>query len=168
LLLLRRMMQKRVSFPRAYAGFRASGSREENELGEGRAFFRWLQKHDLGIEWSEKDVTPHPLFGDARAPRHDPRDEMARGLSFAIRPVEVQGRKIKLYVNDADMLGLFRMSYGEEVDFMELVSRYVQHRFKWESWRAPAPTFFDWVTSHGKKPQFRPGQIGLELGGMLR
>lgn len=161
LLLLRRVMPKKVSFQRAYTGWRLSGAREEAELGEGRAFFRWLQKHELSVDWKERDFSPHPYFCHPDAPVHDPDDEMARGLSFAIRPVDIEGRKIKLYVRDNDMLSLLQMPYGKEENFLELVMRYVASRFEWESWRAPAPTFLDWMVSHGKRPIFEVGQLGF-------
>lgn len=164
LILLRRIRPKRVSFARAYNGWRASGAGEEPELGEGRAFLRWLQKHDLGIEWKEKDFKPHPYFSQKNSPTHDPDDELARDLSFAIRPVKVGGRKIKLYVRDQDMLSLLSMPYGREEDFLELVMRYVAQRFEWESWRAPAPPFLDWVVGHGLRPVFGQGQLGFLIG----
>ena len=161
LLLLRRNMPDKVSFIRAYRGYRASGAKEERELGEGRAFLRWLQRHEISIEWKERDFRPHPFFCHSDAPRHDPTDEMAVDLSFAIRPVEVGGRKVKLYVGDNDMLNLLSMPYGNEADFLELVMRYVAQRFEWEGWRAPAPPFLDWVKSQGMKPRFVPGQLGF-------
>ena len=163
LILLRRLTPKRVSFSRAYAGWRASGAVEEKELGEGRAFLRWLQKHALSVEWKERDFTPHPFFNSSIAPKHDPRDEMARGLSFAVKPVSVIGRTVKLYVQDQDMMSLLSMPYGQEEDFLELVMSYVSQRFEWEAWRAPAPTFLNWIVSHGKRPLFLPGQLGLTL-----
>lgn len=163
LTLLRRLTPKRVSFQRAYTGWRASGASEERELGEGRAFLRWLQKHDLAIDWKESDFNPHPYFKQKNAPTHLPQDEMARGLSFAVKPVSVLGRIIKLYVRDEDMMSLLHMPYGREEDFLELVMEYVAQRFEWEGWRAPAPTFLDWIISHGKRPIFLPGQLGLSL-----
>ena len=164
LLLLRRTLPKKVSFSRAYTGWRASGAGEENELGEGRAFLRWLQKYHLSIDWSERDFSPHPYFSQKNSPRHDKGDDMAIGLSFAIKSVRVEKRTIKLYVRDEDMLSLLSMPYGKEEDFLELVMRYVAQRFEWEKWRAPAPTFLDWVVSHGKCPVFGPGQLGLLTG----
>ncbi len=163
LLLLRRRSPKQVSFARAFAGWRLSGAHEERELGSGRAFLRWLQKHHLAIEWKEKDFNPHPYFSQKNSPRHDDNDELAQGLSFAVRPVEVKGRKVKLYVQDKDMMSLLSMPYGDEEDFLELVMGYVAQRFEWENWRAPAPTFLDWVISHGKRPVFLTGQLGLHL-----
>jgi hypothetical protein len=154
-------MPKKVSFPRAYAGWLASGARESIELGEGRAFFRWLQKHELSIQWREKDFTPHPYFSNFQAPQHDPKDEMAQGLSFAIKPVMVEKRHVKLYVQDKDMLGLLNLPYGKDEDFLELVMRYVSQRFEWQSWKAPAPHFLDWVMSRGARPVFSEGQLGF-------
>lgn len=167
LLLLRRNVPKKVSFARAYAGWRAGGSKEEKELGEGRAFFRWLQRHHLSIEWKDTDFAPHPYFACPFAPKHASGDEMAIGLSFAIKPVEVIGRKVKLYVQDDDMLSILNMPYGVEEDFLELVMRYITQRFQWESWRAPAPKFLDWLTGQGKRAVFERGQLGFEVGHMI-
>lgn len=161
LYLFKRKLPKSVSFRRAYTGWRASGAKEEKELGESRAFIRWLQKHHLSVEWSQKDFYLHPLFQHPDSPSHDSEDEMSRGLSFAIRPVIVQDRKIKLYVKDEDILGLLNLSHGEDEDFLDLVSRYISYRFKWEKWRAPAPTFYDWVMAQGRRPVLAPGQIGF-------
>lgn len=163
LTLLRRNTPKKVIFSRAYAGWRLSGAWEERELGEGRAFLRWLQKHQLSIEWKERDFRPHPYFLLGATPHHDPQDEMARGLSFAVKPVSVSGRKVKLYIQDQDIMSLLSMPYGSEEDFLELVMQYVAQRFDWEGWRAPAPTFLDWLISHGKRPIFLPGQLGFSL-----
>ena len=154
-------MPTKVSFPRAYRGWRASGSREEAELGEGRAFLRWLQKHEISIDWEPRDFQPHPYFSHQDSPRHDPDDEMAKGLSFAVRPVRVAQRNVKLYVQDHDMLSLLSMPYGKEEDFLELVMRYVAQRFEWANWKAPAPPFLDWVVSQGSRPVFQGGQLGF-------
>ena len=162
LLLLRRRMPKMVSFQRAYTGWRASGATEEKELGQGRAFFRWLQKHELAVDWKERDFSPHPYFSQKDSPVHSTDDEMARGLSFAIKPVKVNGRIVKLYMRDEDILGLLNMPYGKEEDFLELVMSYVAQRFEWEAWRAPAPPFLDWIVSHGKRPVFLQGQLGFK------
>lgn len=161
LLILRRDLPKKVSFKRAYEGWRASGAREEAELGEGRAFLRWLRKHHLSIDWKKSDFKPHPYFSSVDSPTHDPNDEMAKGLSFAIKPIVVGERKVKLYLRDEDMLRLLSMPYGDDEDFLELVMRYVAQRFEWEKWRAPAPTFLDWMISHGKRPVFGQGQVGF-------
>jgi hypothetical protein len=161
ILLLRRQMDNKVSFVRAYRGWRASGSREERELGEGRAFFRWLQKHQISIDWKEEDFRPHPYFTHPNSPTHDPNDEMSKEMSFCVRPVQVQGRNVKLYIQDTDMVSLLNMPYGNEEDFLELVMRYVAFRFQLESWRAPAPYFLNWVTNQGVRPIFSPGQVGF-------
>lgn len=163
LLLFKRKMEKEVSFVRAYRGWRASGAIEEQELGEGRAFLRWLMKHELSIQWKKKDITINPLLSGENSPCHDPADEMAQNLSFAIRPVEVGRRAVKLYVQDNDMLSLLGLPYGEEEDFLGLVKRYVAQRFEWEKWRAPAPPFLDWVTTLGKRPRLSSGEVGLAL-----
>jgi hypothetical protein len=161
LLLLRRNMPKKVSFQRAYTGWRASGAKEVAELGEGRAFLRWLQRHELAIDWCERDFSPHPYFSQSNAPKHDARDELAWSHSFAVKPVNVKGRNVKLYVRDEDMVSLLNMPYGQEEDFLELVMRYITQRFEWEAWRAPAPPFLDWIVSHGKRPVFLSGQLGF-------
>lgn len=154
-------MPTKVSFTRAYRGWRASGYAEEKELGEGRAFLRWLQKHEISIDWKERDFSPHPYFCQKESPRHDPNDEMAQGHSFVVRPVRVGQRNVKLYVQDHDMLSLLSMPYGREEDFLELVMRYVAQRFEWQKWKAPAPPFLDWVVSQGSRPVFRAGQLGF-------
>jgi hypothetical protein len=163
LLIMRRQVEKRVSFARAYCGWRNSGAHEEKELGEGRAFLRWLQKHHLSIGWIEKDFSPHPYFSGPDSPKHDKNDEMAKGLSFAIKPILVGEKKVKLYVRDEDVLSLLSLNYGNEVDFLELVKNYVSYRHEWEKWKAPAPLFLDWVVSHGKRPVFGMGQLGLDI-----
>ena len=163
LLLIRRRMPKTVSFARAYAGWRQGGAREEHELGEGRAFLRWLQRHELGIAWTAHDMVVHPYFTGPAMPWHDPQDETAQGLSFAIAPVTVTGRKVKLYVSDADILRLLSIDYGDDVHFLSLVERYVAHRHRLEHWNAPAPTLLDWLVSQGKKPLFLPGEMGFKL-----
>jgi hypothetical protein len=161
LLLLKRVTATRVSFARAYSGWRASGAREESELGEGRALLRWLQKYKLSIAWQEKDFQLNPLFCCPDSPFHFENDEMAQGLSFAIKPVSVSGRKVKLYVEDEDMLSLIGISHGDSKDFIELVMQYVSLRFEWEKWRSPAPPFKDWIISQGLRPSFSQGQVGF-------
>jgi len=162
LILLKRKTPKQVSFARAYAGWRHSGAGELQELGEGRAFLRWLQRHELSIAWKERDFLPHPFFREPDAPKHAPDDELAQGHSFAIRPVFVAGRSVKLYVKDNDILSLLNLPYGEEEDFLILVMSYITQRFEWQKWKALAPTFLDWVHSHGKRPIFQPGQLGFD------
>ncbi|MFP5457885.1 MAG: hypothetical protein ACLGG7_04050 [Bacteriovoracia bacterium] len=163
LLLLRRQMPKQVSFTRAYRGWRSSGAREERELGEGRAFLRWLQRHELSIAWESRDLKLHPYFTLPGAPTHAPDDEMAVGMSFAIAPVEVDGRRVKLYLADEDVLRLIHLPYGNDEDFLALVTEYVGQRRQWQLWKAPAPPFVEWLTSLGKKPFFKPGQLGFKL-----
>jgi hypothetical protein len=161
LLWLKHQASTSIAFSRAYSGWRISGAKEEQELGEGRAFLRWMQKRKIGVEWGEKDFCLSPLFSGPDAPTHAPDDELARGLSFAIRPVKVGERKIKLYVQDADMLGLLHLGYGKEDDFLELVKRYIAQRFQWEKWNAPAPGLLDWIKSSGQRPVFQSGQLGF-------
>lgn len=161
LLLLQRKMEKKVSFSRAYTGWREGGSREEHELGEGRAFLRWIQRHELGISWEEGDIALHPYFIDDQAPRHNPQDETAKGMHFAIAPIEVNGRRIKLYVEDQDMLRIIHTPYGRELDFGVLLKKYLMARLKWLEWQAPAPTLMEWLRSTGHKPLFSRGQLGF-------
>jgi hypothetical protein len=163
LLLLKRKGEKRVSFERAYRGWRASGAREEHELGEGRAFLRWLQHFDLSIQWQARDIKLHPYFTDPKAPKHDPHDETARGLSFAVAPVNVGDRRVKLYLKDEDVLRLLHLPFGHEHDFLALVTEYVGQRHQWQLWQAPAPPFIDWLTTQGKRPVFAQGQLGFKL-----
>jgi hypothetical protein len=163
LLLFKRVMTKKVSFARAYTGWKFASGNEEKELGQGRAFLRWLQKHELSIDWKENDFSVHYYLSSPDAPKHHPQDEMARDLSFAIRPVEVKGRKVKLYIQDHDMLSLLNLPYGNDEDFLELVMKYVTQRFEWETWRAPSPSFLDWVVSRGARPLFQQGQVGLRI-----
>jgi hypothetical protein len=133
----------------------------DRDLGEGRSFHRWLQLQQKSIIWKPHDIKLHPYFTDEASPKHDVNDEMAKDLSFAIRPVEVSGRKIKLYLQDEAVLGLISLKFGEEEDFIELVSLYIRMRFKWETWQAPAPTFLDWVKAQAKRPKFQSGQLGF-------
>jgi hypothetical protein len=167
LLLLKRQMPKQVSFERAYRGWRASGAKEERELGEGRAFLRWLQKHELSIAWEARDIELHPYFALPDSPRHDPQDETAYGLSFAVAPVKVGPRLVKLYLADEDVLRLLNLPYGHEMDFLTLVTEYVGQRHQWQAWQAPAPPFVEWLTNQGRKPVFKRGQLGFSLPAAL-
>lgn len=151
----------RVLFPMAYSKWINLGAPEIESLGEGRAFLKWLQASNISIAWRALDFKAHPYFCQKDSPMHDPDDEMAEGLSFAVKPVEVDGRKIKLYLQDDAMLSLLSLPYGQEEDFLELVMRYVSQRFMWEEWRAPAPPFLDWVHSMGMRPVFNRGQLGF-------
>lgn len=161
LLIFSRKMPKSVSFIRAYSGWRAGGAKDLNELGEGRAFFRWLQRHELSIQWRRDDFLIHPLFTGENAPKHDPDDDFAKGLSFALRPIQVQRRRVKLYLQDQDVLSLFRINSGEERDFLSLVEEYIEMRFSWDTSKLPAPGFLDWLKSKNKRPSFHQGQIGF-------
>ncbi len=163
LLILKRVMSKKVSFMRAYTGWVHSGGMSSEEMSEGRSFFRWLQKYSLSVEWSEEDFSLNHFFSSPRSPKHDPQDEMAKNLSFAIRPVRVQERNIKLYIEDQDILSLFNLSYGNDEDFLALVSEYVASRFQWAKWNAPSPSFLDWVKARGLRPVFQETQIGFSL-----
>lgn len=161
LLIFKRKMPKEVSFIRAYSGWRAGGAKDLQDLGEGRAFLRWLQRHELSIQWRRDDFLIHPLFTGENVPRHDPDDEFAKGLSFALRPVQVQRRAVKLYLQDEDVLSLMRLNSGEEKDFLSIVEDYVEMRFDWDTSKLPAPGFLDWVKSRRLRPAFRGGQMGF-------
>lgn len=161
--LLKHKSEKKLLFIDAYKQWVAEGSWIDRDLGEGRAFLRWLQKNKLSIEWKISDMKLHSYFSGEDAPKHDPDDELAFDLSFAVKPVEVDGRKVKLYLQDEAVLSLINMPYGEDQDFLELVSEYVRLRFQLEEWKAPAPPFLDWVKSQAKRPVFLGGQLGLSL-----
>ncbi|MCM2351004.1 MAG: hypothetical protein NDI69_13365 [Bacteriovoracaceae bacterium] len=163
LLLLKHKTKIKISFREAYLRWYLEESHSDRDLGEGKAFLLWLKKTNQSIAWKKTDYKLHRFFTDDNAPKHDPEDEMAEELSFAVRPVEVEGRKVKLYLQDDAVLNLINLSYGEESDFLGLVKNYVALRFKWESWRAPAPPFLDWVKSQAKRPVFLPGQLGFSL-----
>ena len=163
LLLLKRKMAKQVSYLRAYRGFRASEAKEERELGEGRAFLRWLMRHELSVAWESEDLLLHPYFAHKDAPRHDPADEMAGDMSFAIAPVSVNGKKVKLYLADDDVLRLFHMQQGQQEDFLRLVSRYVEQRHQSQTGQLAALPFVEWLALQGHRPGFNKGQIGFHL-----
>lgn len=163
LLLFKHKTSRRISFREAYLRWVLEENSRNHELGEGKAFLLWLKKTNLSIAWKKTDYELHHYFTDPGAPKHDPDDEMAQDLSFAVRPVEVDGRKVKLYLQDDAVLNLINLAYGEETDFLTLVKTYVAQRFKWESWRAPAPTFLDWVKNQAKRPVFQSGQLGFTL-----
>jgi hypothetical protein len=153
--------EKKISFVDAYIAAICRDNTEANEVGEGRALISWLKKRKLWIEWKKRDFQVHPMFLDKAAPQFHPDDELAYDHLFSISPVKVLGRTIKLYVEDEAMLSLINLGYGEEEDFLSLVRRYVARRIQWELWRAPAPTFVDWVRNEGKKPVFKKGQLGF-------
>lgn len=148
-------------FRETYKRWYLEGSWIDRDLGEGRAFLRWLNREGCSIDWNPHDFKLHPYFTTPLAPKHSPHDEMAKGLSFAIKPVEVDKRKVKLYLVDEAVLNLISLPYGEDTDFIELVSEYIKQRFEWEKWKAPAPTFIDWVKAHAKRPVFMEGQLGF-------
>ena len=161
LALIKYKTQNQYPFRDLYREWFINDSFVERDLGEGRSFYRWLKLQEKSIAWKPTDIKLHPYFTDEHAPKHDPNDEMARDLSFAIKPVDVSNRKIKLYLQDEAVLGLIALNFGEEEDFIELVCSYIKMRFKWESWQAPAPTFIDWVKAQAKRPVFQKGQLGF-------
>jgi hypothetical protein len=161
--LLKHKAPNKLSFREAYRQWYNDIPWNDHDLGEGRAFLRWLQKNNKCIEWKETDMGLHTYFYSPDAPKHDPSDELAQDLSFAIKPVEVEGRRVKLYLKDEAVLSLLNMPYGEEHDFLDLVKQYIKLRFQWELWNAPAVTFLDWVNSQAKRPIFQGGQLGFYL-----
>lgn len=163
LALLKHKTEEKKFFRDLYVDWYCGNSWIDRELGEGRAFYRWLQKSNLSIEFRPHDFQLHSYFTQANAPKHDENDEMAKGLSFAIRPVKVGNRNVKLYLQDECMMSLLTMPFGEDEDFLELVKEYVNLRFQWEKWRAPAPPFLDWVKARAKRPVFSSGQLGFCL-----
>lgn len=162
--ILKKKAQKKVSFIRAYHGWRIGGSKDEMNLGSGKSFLRWMNHHQLSILWDEGDFIINPLFGGASMPKHTADDEFAKDHSFAIKTVIVEGRSIKLYITDQHMIRLFNFHHGNPEDFLELVKVYISHRIVWEKWKIPSPFFLDWMISHQKRPIFQPGQVGLSLG----
>lgn len=150
-----------LPFKDAYKKWYLESSWIDRDLGEGRAFLRWLYRHETSIKWKKEDFRLHSYFSYEDSPKHDPDDEMAKGLSFAIRPVEVDRRNVKLYLMDDAVINLMSLPYGDDHDFLDLVKHYVAMRFNWEKWKAPAPTFLDWVKAQAKRPVFMQGQIGF-------
>ncbi len=161
LLILKIRGEKKISFKEAYIEAVCRDNRFANEFGEGKALIRWLKARKFMIAWRKNEFILHSLFLDEAAPGFSPDDELAHDHLFSISPVSVLGRHIKLYVEDEDMLSLIQLQYGEEEDFLSLVRRYVARRIQWELWRAPAPTFKDWVRNEGKRPVFKKGQLGF-------
>lgn len=155
--------KKTVTFRDAYTSWYVDHYMSDRDLTEGRAFLKWLKTNHTSIEWRPQDFKLHEYFLQKDSPRHDPDDELAGGHSFAIAPVVVNERRVKLYIEDESVLTLINLQYGVEKDFIELVSTYVQTRFQYEEWRAPAPTFLDWVKNQGMRPLFSRGQLGLCL-----
>ena len=160
LTLLKLKGERKVSFRDAYIESICRDSREAHEVGEGRALIRWLRNNKMMILWKDGDFKMHSFFEDG--PGFSSGDELAGDHSFSILPVTVMGRTIKLYIEDEAMLSLLSLEYGEEESFISLVRRYIARRIQWEHWRAPAPTFIDWVKNEGKRPVFEKGQVGFK------
>lgn len=152
-----------MPFTEAYREWFGTSRLKERELGEGRSFLLWARKEKLNLKFCKSDIELHPYFAQKNSPRHAPDDEMASGLSFAAQPVKVEGRTVKLYLQDEAIMNLISMPFGHDTDFRELMEDYVRLRFQWEVWRAPAPTFLDWVKAQAKRPVFSQGQLGFCL-----
>lgn len=161
--LLKHKTQKKLLFRDAYRKWFSEGSISQLDLGEGRSFLKWLKHHHYSIDWRPSDIKLHPFFLDENAPTHDPKDEFASELSFALKPVTVNGRKVKLYLEDEAVLELLSIGHGKEEDFLTLVEQYIKQRFLWESYQAPAPLFLEWVKVQAKRPIFKSGQLGFNL-----
>lgn len=157
--------EREISFRDAFTQAVCRDSREADEVGEGRAILRWLKKRRLFIVWRTSDFKLHSYFEDG--PELSAEDELSKDHSFSIQPVKVMGRTIKLYIEDEAMMTLLTLEYGEEEDFLSLVKRYISRRIQWEHWRAPAPTFLDWVKCEGKRPVFGKGQVGFRAPTVL-
>lgn len=151
------------SYREAYAEWFSDHYMSDRDLSEGRAFLKWLKSSKQRIEWRPENFHVHEYFQQKNAPKHDPTDEMAQNLSFAIAPVVVEKRKVKLYLEDESVLNLLSLPYGEDRDFLSMVKDYIKSRFQYELWRAPAPPFLDWVKNQGIRPVFSVGQLGLCL-----
>lgn len=161
--LLKLTGHKLLPFKEAYKEWLAVGPWFDRDLGEGRAFLKWLKDNSCYIQWKKDDFRFHGYFLQEDSPKHDPDDEMAKGLSFSVAPVAVEKRKVKLYLQDEAVLNLINMPYGDEEDFLELIRSYIKMRFQWEKWKAPSPPFLDWVKAQAKRPVFRKGQLGLTI-----
>lgn len=160
LLILQKTSDKQVSYERAFRGWKNSPFPGERR-SEGRAFYSWLNKHHLSIIWKESDFYVNPILTSPNAPKHDEGDELAHGHSFVIRPQMVDGRKIKLYVQDRDMIKILNLHLGELTPFEDLTKQYIAQRLKWEKSCIPAPTFLDWMVALGKKPYICEGDLGF-------
>jgi hypothetical protein len=163
LALLKHQTDKKKYFHQLYSQWYCQGSWKEQDLGEGRSFYRWLRRSGNSIIFCPHEFKIHSYFSFEGAPKHQDHDEMAKGLAFAICPVKVKGRNIKLYLQDECVMNLLSLPYGEDEDFLELVKEYIYLRFQWEKWNAPAPMFLDWVKISAKRPVFRGGQLGFCL-----
>lgn len=124
-------------------------------------FLHWLKKRNLSIQWRSKDFTIHPYFYYSKCPSYEKGNNFEQDSSFSIKPVQVDGRNIKLCLEDDSIMSLLNISYGDEIDFLELVKDYIQMRFHREKWGTPSPTFLDWVKILGKKPLFKVGQLSF-------
>lgn len=160
LLILQKDTPKKVSYTRAIRGWKTSGLQFERR-SDGRAFNAWLNKHKLSVLWETTDFEINPLLCSPSSPRHDENDEMARGHSFVIRPAMVDGRKIKLYVQDPDMIKLLNLNAGEEKSFSDLTRSYIANRLKWQKQNILAPTFLDWIIAIGARPHIEEGELGF-------
>lgn len=155
LVLLKRKLPKVMSFSEAYRSWWKSGRRDIEELGEGLSFLKWLKANGLSVAFRRSDFHLHPYF--------QPSGTKDSEQMFTITPVTVLGRKVKLFVEDEDMIQILHFPYGRDVDFLVAVRKYVAMRFQWELWRAPAPKFVDWLRNSGLRPIYFRDQVGINL-----
>lgn len=160
LLILQKNVSKKVSYDRAFRGWKSSPFIHEKR-STGRAFYSWLNRHKLSIIWKESDFNINPILTSPLAPKHDENDELAASHSFVIRPQMVNGKKVKLYVQDRDMIKLLSLHIGDDVPLEDLTRNYIAQRIKWEKSLIQAPTFLDWVIAIGKRPLIREGELGF-------
>ncbi len=110
LLLLKRKLPKVMSFSEAYRSWWKSGRREIEELGEGLSFLKWLKANGLSVAFKRSDFHFHPYF--------QPSGTKDSEHLFTITSVDVLGRKVKLFVEDEDMIQILHFPYGRDVDFL--------------------------------------------------
>jgi hypothetical protein len=150
---------KFMPFSEAYRIWRLQGPKEEEELGEARAYLRWVISKELTLTFRKRDLSLHPYFQSPGKREEDEKNDFMTELSFSIPTINLGDRKIKLYLQDDSVISLLNLDFGEEMDFLELVRLYIKKRLEWEKWRAPAPLFYEWVLNMGKRPIFKKGQL---------
>lgn len=160
LLILQKITSKQVSYERAFRGWKSAPVLKERRSA-GRSFYSWLDKHSLSIIWKDSDFNINPLLSSPLAPRHDEGDELAQGHSFVIRPQMIHGRKIKLYVQDRDMIKILAIHSGEEMPLEDLTKNYIRQRLIWEKTHTLAPSFVDWIMATGKRAIVLEGDLGF-------
>jgi hypothetical protein len=161
--LLKYKTDHRMTLREAYGRWPNKSYQHELDLGESRAFIKWLKDHKVSIKWSPQDYSLHQYFNQKNSPTHLKDDEFSLGQSFSISPLVVNKRVIKLYLEDESILNLLSLTFGEEENFFKLIESYILLRFQLVKWNAPAPLFIDWLRASGKRPIFHSGQMGFCL-----